>query len=248
MSVFANHFGSDDGKELFTVLGGMNADERLSFLVEAEATNPGITEEYNVNSSMEKLGNTSVIKGFGSALAYTSEGLAGLSADIDTAMKSIEDIEKGTIDEHLLTIEQMSGIDITAKDESGKRLYDSPFEYLKSAERAFKGYLDNIASTNQPAKHIKHLENQFKSSYDALWPDNAPKSYNKIYSAKDFLRGEPSMPPIKSPVNVSQDLKDLYELNVIVEDYQAAYDKQFIDPVTKEQSSIAKEQYEASIK
>ena len=242
MSVFANHFGSDIGKELFTELGSMSADARVQFLSDAEGTNPGIAEEYNVKHSMENIGNTSVIKDFGSALGYTSSGLAGLSADIDAASATIDNIKKGDIDEHLLTIEQLSGIDITAEDEDGNRLYANSYEYLRSAKNAFNNYISDLKKDKSPGKHIQRVKEQWNASYEVLWPTRTAMG---VQGAKeDYLqRG-----PMKYPSDISQDLKDLYELNVMVEDYQSAYDQQFIDPVTVKQSDLAKSLYEESIK
>ena len=156
MSTFSNYFGkSDKGAQLYDVIGKMTEQERIDFLAHAETQKPGISEEYNVKTSMSTLGPEAYIKGHGTARGFTSEGLAGLSADIDAAEQNLIELEKGDIDEHLLTIEQMSGIELTND-------YDSAFTYLKDAQSGFNNYIAEQKKSGASNKHIKQLEIKVK--------------------------------------------------------------------------------------
>ena len=245
MSVFANHFGSDIGKELFAELGNMGGDARTQFLSEAEATNPGISEEYNVKHSMENIGSTSVIKDFGSARGFTNEGLAGLSADIASAEKTLGDVEKGDIDEHLLSIEQLSGIELLGNED-----YDSVFTYLKDAKNGFDTYQNARREQGISKKELDRVAKIWDESYNRLWPQSrAPESVGSMKSQQVVHSGPGGhVSKVRTKSNISQDLQDLVDLNEFIEDNSAYYEQQFIDPITGEQSDLAKSLYEESIK
>lgn len=243
MSTFSNYFGkSDKGAQLYDVIGKMTEQERNDFLASAETQKPGISEEYNVKFSMSTLGPEAYIKGHGTARGFTSEGLAGLSADIDAAEQNLIELEKGDIDEHLLTIEQMSGTELTND-------YDSAFIYLKDAKVGFDNYIQAQKDSGASSKHIKKLESDFNASYNKLWPKT---KLTAIPGTKSML----SQGPIDNKFlyereervlsGVNPELNSLLELNQDIEANQRYYDSQFVDPNTGEQSETAKALYELS--
>ena len=56
MATYSDYFGkTDKGVELYSILNQMAEQERIDFLASAEVTKPGISEEYNIKSSMEQM-------------------------------------------------------------------------------------------------------------------------------------------------------------------------------------------------
>ena len=245
MSTFSNYFGkSDKGAQLYDVIGKMTEQERIDFLAHAETQKPGISEEYNVKTSMSTLGPEAYIKGHGTARGFTSEGLAGLSADIDAAEQNLIELEKGDIDEHLLTIEQMSGIELTND-------YDSAFTYLKDAKSGFNNYITEQKKSGASSKHIKQLESDFEASYSILWPKTSGTEYYSSMKSEQVVHAGYGpgghSPKVRLSSHVNPELNSLLELNQDIEANQAYYNSQFIDPNTGEEASdIARALYELS--
>jgi hypothetical protein len=242
MSAFSNYFGkSDKGTQLYDVIGKMTEQERTDFLTSAETQKPGISEEYNVKFSMSSLGPESTIKDYGTPRGFSSAGLAGLSADIDAAEKNLIELEKGDIDEHLLTIEQMSGTELTND-------YDSAFTYLKDAKVGFDNYIQAQKDAGASSKHIKKLQSDFVASYNILWPEGwKTKTLKDINAAGGVARASLlSERHGRFKGEINPELNSLLELNQTIEANQDYYNSQFVDPDTGEQSDIARALYELS--
>tara|TARA_R100000278_G_scaffold28620_1_gene26071 strand:+ start:2125 stop:2862 length:738 start_codon:yes stop_codon:yes gene_type:complete len=228
MSAFSNYFGgTEKGKKLFNLLPSMSEEERTAFLNNAEKSKPGITEEYNIKTSVENLGIESIIKNY--SPDFSKDNLVELEFDIKDKLKAIQDIEKGTVDEDLATIEELSNVELMDPSKN----YESVFDFLKDAKKEHEKKLKNIKKQGVNPKYLAREKQKFNTIYNKLWPKKAIQS-----------RQTQIMQRTKS--NIDPELQALFEISKDLEATESYYDKQFVNPQTNMPSEIAKGLYELS--
>ena len=150
------------GQKIYRYIQSAPENQRDSLMQVADDRFPGIMDEILLYVDIPALDPESLLKGFGTPLAVAPSDVVNLRSEIASTRKSIADLQKTGIDEHLAVIESMSGIQL-GED-----------RVLKFMLKAAKRFGDSIADEDSGRK--KRLNERFYKSFDRLWPRN---SYRK---------------------------------------------------------------------